>query len=205
LPFDYGSGEFGSPAVSRDGKLLAELRMQEVMLWDISDRTRPRQRFPISFDSREAPTVAAFSRDGKLLVVGYYSGVVALYDLAQPDKPKILRAAESVRPDYSFNYVTGVAVSDDGKTVASSGYATRLIYLWDASTASPTLIGNLGGSLTDPNLAGTNASALAFSHDGRSLVSGSDRIILWDIDPLSWRERACTLSGVACPPPKRKR
>lgn len=204
LRIAYGAGgEFGRPAVSRNGRLLAALGANEVRLWDISDRSRPQFLFLLTPDRQESPTSAAFSHDGKLLVVGYFSGTVALYDLARPRQPKILRAAETFRSGAIFNNVMSVAVSDDGKIVASSGSETRLIYLWDVSTANPTLIGALGGALTQPEVAGANAWALAFSPDGTRLVSGNGGgIIVWDIDPLSWRERVCAeVSGSACSPP----
>jgi WD40 repeat protein/Skp family chaperone for outer membrane proteins len=184
-------------AVSPDGKLLAAVEGLSVVLWDISDLKNPRRLNPLNYPENP-PTCVAFSRDGRLVVVGYTNGDVGLFDTV--GEMKVFNAAETIVPGAIFNDVRSVAVSNDGKTVASSSVGTRLIYLWDASTEVPTLIGSLGGALTHPDLAGSEAWSLVFSPDGKKLLSGSgDGIIVWDVDPLSWRERAFAMQRKAPP------
>jgi WD40 repeat protein len=95
-----------------------------------------------------------------------------------------------------FNRVYNVAVSDDGKMVASSGESNKRIYLWDASGAEPTLLGSLDNAPRRPGEREESVSALEFAPDGKTLVSGgSGGITVWDIDPRSWSRRARAIVG----------
>jgi WD40 repeat protein len=86
------------------------------------------------------------------------------------------------------NFVTSVAFSSDGKTLAS-GSADATIILWDMATRQ-----RLGEPLTGHSNWVTN---VAFSPDGKTLASGSwdNTIILWDVDPESWKARICQIAG----------
>ncbi|HEY9528329.1 MAG TPA: TIR domain-containing protein, partial [Anaerolineales bacterium] len=86
--------------------------------------------------------------------------------------------------------VNSVAVSPDGKTIASGG-SDNAILLWDATTHRP--IGEpLTGHLDSVN-------SIAFSPDGGTLASGSDdnTIILWDVQ--THQQLGTPFSGHAAP------
>jgi WD40 repeat protein len=71
------------------------------------------------------------------------------------------------------NSIHAVAISPDGKTIASAGYPTAT-HLWDAATGKRT--GRLEGSEY-------SIYSLAFLPDGKTLVSAGDNesILFWDI------------------------
>jgi len=76
--------------------------------------------------------------------------------------------------------ITGLAVSPDGKLVATTGsFASAPICLWDSAS------GRLVGSLRNADDDGNWWNSIAFSRDGRSLAagcsSGCPGIRIWDV------------------------
>ncbi|MFF0815604.1 TIR domain-containing protein [Rhodococcus sp. NPDC003318] len=73
------------------------------------------------------------------------------------------------------NWVMGVAVSPDGRRIASAGWDDS-VQLWDARTGQP-----IGDPMTGHE---NTVASVAFSPDGRRIVSGSwDKTIrIWDAD-----------------------
>jgi WD40 repeat protein len=86
--------------------------------------------------------------------------------------------------------VQSSAFSPDGRmlaTVASDGNTI----LWDVRARK-----RLGSPLSGP--AGNGTMSVTFAPDGRHLFAayGDDgQVLRWDIDPASWRERACSIAG----------
>lgn len=100
-------------------------------------------------------------------------GQISLWDVTHSSQPTLLA---DVRSGHK-NLIKTIAISPDGRLLASGSFDTT-IRLWDISTpASPTLLG-------DP-LTGHSSfvNSLAFSNDGHTLVSAGDdqSILLWDI------------------------
>jgi hypothetical protein len=76
--------------------------------------------------------------------------------------------------------------------VVSSNVAASLdgaVVLYDVATRQP---------IGDPLNAGdAGAEAVAFTPDGQTLASSyqQGQVMLWDIDPNSWQQRACATAG----------
>nr|WP_042184237.1 helix-turn-helix domain-containing protein [Kibdelosporangium sp. MJ126-NF4]CEL16169.1 High-affnity carbon uptake protein Hat/HatR [Kibdelosporangium sp. MJ126-NF4]CTQ94094.1 High-affnity carbon uptake protein Hat/HatR [Kibdelosporangium sp. MJ126-NF4] len=119
-----------------------------------------------------AVTGAQFNRDGRLLATTSRDGTVRLWDTRDPQRPVPLGPPPSGRPVY----VSTVAFSPDGHTLAASG--DDFVQLWDVG--DPIHPRRLG----EPLVLGTRyGSPAVFSPDGRTLVTGDDdqSLRLWDV------------------------
>jgi WD40 repeat protein len=112
---------------------------------------------------------AAFSPDGKRVVVGEWGNVARVWDVARREVVLTLKGHES--------WVIGAAYSPDGKRiVTASGDATARV--WDAVTGELQLVfrGHRG-----------TVSRAVFSPDGKSVLTSSvwdNTARLWPLDPL---------------------
>lgn len=157
-----------SLAFSPDGNLLATLDHQgniRVTQWE-SNRIVATGKTGTPFRRAEAGVVA-FSPDGRRLAVGADVGVLLLLDW---------QSGEVVRLETgTADGVHALAVSPSGDLVAAGfGYTDGTIGLWKLNT------GKARGRLTNHT---AFVRALAFTPDGRRLVSGAmDRTIrVWSI------------------------
>ncbi|HSB10718.1 MAG TPA: protein kinase [Blastocatellia bacterium] len=141
-------------------------------IWDLKTKSRINILDP-------DPGFCAFSRDQRLLVGADQTGAVTFFDAAQiwkDGKAPVIKTQRVHR-----YHGRAVAVSPDGRVAAS---AAEDIVLWDA--------------VTKAKLARLNYSAqvwsLAFSPDGRSLVSTHDdgAVLLWDV---AERELVASFNG----------
>ncbi|RYN21505.1 Vegetative incompatibility protein [Alternaria arborescens] len=149
-------------AFSPDRKTLASCR-NAVKLWDASSG---KVLQTLKSCPRCLITVAAFSLDSKTLALGDSSGTVQLWDVGTG---KVLQNLHNTRS----GRVGAVAFSLDSNTLAwgfgDGTIETRGIH----SSAQQKLKGHAGP-----------VSALAFSPNGKTLVSGSvhSKLKLWDVD-----------------------
>jgi WD40 repeat protein len=119
-------------------------------------------------------TCVAFSRDGKTLVVGGRDGLLHVWDR---------RTGKEVRcfGDHFGCSVSCLALSPDGKLLATGADKLLVVSLWDFATGKLIRRSNWQSESVDP------VCSLAFSPDGKTLASGSfgvsdrNRICIWDV------------------------
>ncbi|MCI0464303.1 MAG: PQQ-binding-like beta-propeller repeat protein [Gemmataceae bacterium] len=196
-------GWIGAPAAkalafSPDGARLASGADDvAIRLWDVATGTLLRR-----IEGGQADALA-YAPDGRTLAMAVRFGKVVLWDAYSGQQVKALAGPPGV---------TALAFAPDGKTLATAGEwkwseergdnpeprepDDNTIRLWEVQS------GQLRGRLVG-NQKGT--TALAFSPDGRHLVSGSkDGVVrLWDVSSGTWRElrgHAGAVLGVAFAP-----
>ena len=126
-----------------------------------------------AFRHADRVTGMSFSPDGRRLATSSKDGTVKVWNLDNGRELLTYRGHEQGADDPTNVFkVPNVAFAPDGKSVASSG--GKLIHVWDAATGKP------GQTLTGHTAA---ARGLAFTPDGKYLVSGGDdrRVIVWDL------------------------
>jgi WD40 repeat protein len=170
-------------AISPDGRVFATVQLSSIDIWNIADTAHPKLLHQLK-PKDGVPRRLAFDYSNKLLVTGYGSGKLILWDIAGEKVIREFTAPETDNVDDADEYwVESVAVSPGGKIVASSN-PVGPIYLWDTSTG--TLLGSLDRK-TSMQDKGYDARLMMFSPDGKLLASSShDGITLWSVDPISW-------------------
>jgi len=159
-------GPYGAIAISRDGRILACARGNEVRLWD----TATGQEVQVVRGQQGAMGPIALSADARILIAGGADKFVRVWNLATGKEER--RLAEHPAA------VSCVALSPDGTTIASAGVnpidGAQSIFISD--TASGKLLrqcnGHAGGIFS-----------LAFAADGKVLASRSfDKTVrLWEV------------------------
>ncbi|MBN1874429.1 MAG: hypothetical protein JXA33_09370 [Anaerolineae bacterium] len=162
-------------AFSPDGSLLASGGADSaVTLWDIATHQplgepltgHPDWVYGVAFspDGKTVASIACAELDDQY---NCHAGEVRLWDVAG-------RQLIGAPLRGHTNYVTTIAFSPDGRTVATGGWDQTVI-LWDTVTQQP----------INPPLTGHNGyiSSLVFNADGSTLASGSrdTTIILWNV------------------------
>jgi WD40 repeat protein len=117
-------------------------------------------------------TALAFSGDGRMVAIADLNGVAKLWDATTG---KLLQTFDPPR-EARYRKISGVAISPDGKTVATAtaGDKDKAVRLWDVAT------GTVRATFPHPNV----VQGVAFNPDGRTLLTGcADRTArLWDLE-----------------------
>lgn len=160
-----------SLAISRDGRRLAAGQGGVVRVWDLATRS------VLSFAGLPGKNVRRvdITPDGRTIATAEYQqtpgGMIGNF--------VTIRDAETCKVRLTLtgghsSGINGVALSPDGKTVASNGWGEKEVKLWDAVTGEP-----------KPSLAGHSQQvvSVSFSPDGKSLVSAShdQTARIWDL------------------------
>lgn len=144
---------------------------------------RPARQLP-EFTERNSAQALAFTPDGKNLVVGTWGGAAKLIEVAD--------GKELATPAKLRNWVCSVAVSRDGKLLATVGGNEFFAAGNNYQQSAEVKLSDLATKTEIAPLAGhTNkVFAAAFLPDGKTLATGSaDRTIrLWDVEAK--KERA---------------
>ncbi len=148
---------------SPDGKSLGATVGEAVHLWDVATG-REVQRIAGKNEAEKIRSFA-FAPGGKALVISWGDGTICLWDVAASKKTLELERSGKQLGHH-------LAISPDGKTIAAEDDGGNFV-LWDATTGRRTL--RLGGHRA-------GVGSLAFTSDGRTLVSaGGQAILLRDV------------------------
>jgi RNA polymerase sigma factor (sigma-70 family) len=146
-------------AFSRDGKVLAAGGQGGLHLWDVAARKELKQL------PDHMVTGLTFAPDGKVLAASRGSNI-RLWDVAT-GKPFLGRPGHDGEVD-------AIAVSSDGKVVASASYSDGTLCLWDAGT---------GKLLHRPPRRWIAGRTICFSPDDKLVASGDHdgALHLWEV------------------------
>ena len=149
-----------SLAPSRDGKTLVTGHYYTcAQLWDLDTGARIRtfKGTPLNPSAGSYFTSVALSPEGKTFATAGSEGTASIWDIAT--------GAELHRFEGRSAAVQAVAVSPDGRFLASAGRGLKDTYVWDLQA------GERQAPLTTHNFAVTS---LAFTPDSKSLIAGSE-------------------------------
>lgn len=181
---DKESKELYCVAVSPDGKTLAAGGYYGIILcWDLATGKQTHK-----LDAGEHVNRLIFTGDGRQLVV--------LHDHFPRPKLLDLTTGKEVRTFQSIDpeWLTAVALSPDGKTLAGTRFVSGDVYFWDM--ASGKRRHHWTGDRTDPF-----NSDVAFSPDGRVLaVTDGEHILLRELSTGRVRQRVAGRAPLAFSP-----
>jgi WD40 repeat protein len=164
---------------SADGAMVAFSPEQGgAEVWDVTTGTLI-AAFEGSSDPMDLDSSVALSPNGRFVAVGGLHDVVRLWD--------VLTGKLVHELDQGGNGAFTLEFAPDGRTLAISGFEP-VASLWDVATGA-----QIGPQLT----AGDRRTMIDLSSDGRRLleVHGNGQGAVWDVDPDSWKRRACALAN----------
>ncbi|MEO1528123.1 MAG: protein kinase [Planctomycetota bacterium] len=164
----------GTLAFSPDGKFLAHASgyrlntslPSDLTVWRTSDFTKVGDG-PL-FSNHSSINSVAFSSDSSRLLFGNRFGIVEIWSTADWS-----RQASIDTSDTSDTPISSLAISSDGKRLATGSHETETISIWDMKTKERIL-----------RIRSPRVFCIAFSPDDRALATGcSDHnVILWSVE-----------------------
>jgi RNA polymerase sigma factor (sigma-70 family) len=146
-----------------DGKTVASVGAEGVLLWTVGKDDRPRRA---ARSSRPSATQFAISHDGRAVATTSFLGGIELWDTATGKTTREINVAQPV---------LSASFAPDGNSLAFG--TPEGVHLWTLAERSPHRLGEQR----------VPVPALAFSRDGRRLATverndgGRDGIVFWDI------------------------
>jgi len=181
---------------SPDGKILATFGWVHNELWDVATGKRLRSWDVGNYRHADGiyagAKAAAFTRDSKTLITGGFDKAIRFWDVATGKQTREIAGVP--------NPIEKLTLSPDDKLLATIGFTvtpidvTRsdfrtdsFVRIWDLTAGKEvrqlrTPAGETSAKYPRP------FNAMAFSPDGRSLVTGGPASVLRVLDPISGRE-----------------
>jgi WD40 repeat protein len=181
------SGYVDGLALSPSRGILASGGYDDTMrLWNVANPAAPTDLSgPVAASG--VVDAISFRPDGRLLAAAEHN-IVQLWQVSDPRHPiPVGKPIPGFGPNVPALYVTSVAFSPDGHTLAS-GSQDYTIRLWDVS--NPGRAQEIGGPLTG-DTGGINA--LVFGAGGHVLIAGdgSYAVRIWNLDAATAIQRIC--------------
>ncbi|GAB2482732.1 nSTAND1 domain-containing NTPase [Jatrophihabitans fulvus] len=191
LPAD---GDVFNLQASRDGTRLAVATgtpRPGVRILDLSDPDSPRRASPLITSPPGVSDVsgtAGLRPDGEVVAAGTQTGMLLLYDVSDPARPRPLARLQALT---AGSLLEAITFSPDGRWLVAAGDddTARVIDVSDPSRPRPLATLRTGGL----------ALGTAVSRDGRYLAvaSGDGRAWVWEMRDPARPRRVATLGGFA--------
>ncbi len=152
-----------SVAFSPDGKRIVSGHLTGVRIWDVTTGKPISKPFSGGYYNNDIHSVV-FSLDGKSIVSGGGDKTVRIWDAT---------TGEAIGKPFSGHKspVNSVAFSRDSKRIFS-GSGDNMVRIWDVTT---------GQAIGKPTVYQGLGISVAFSPDGKRIVSGGEDIRIWDV------------------------
>jgi WD40 repeat protein len=152
-----------SVAFSPDGKRIVSGHLTGVRIWDATTGQPISKPFSGGYYNNDIHSVV-FSPDGKSIVSGGGDKTVRIWDAT---------TGEAIGKPFSGHKspVNSVAFSRDSKRIFS-GSGDNMVRIWDVTT---------GQAIGKPTVYQGSGISVAFSPDGKRIVSGGEDMRIWDV------------------------
>lgn len=146
----------------------------EVMLWDVSDPVTPKRLGEPLLGHHEEVVGLSFSADGKTLWSANKNVSLIRWDVSDPARPRQTAKALTDRWDFQSQ----VVFRPDHRAIASGGMGGVVI----RDISSPDNVRLLDQPMDH------GAADMVFSPDGKTLITGGNDVLLWDVS-TAWQPR----------------